>query len=77
MLLLSRYASQTVDQDDGVTFTGSGRLGARSGSSCGGTWSSAEHSDANRPNFAAEQTRCEPDSSHILSGFAAHCHPSL
>ncbi|WP_091954930.1 hypothetical protein [Bradyrhizobium shewense] len=39
----------TVGQGDGVTFTGSGRLGARSGSGtwrrsdgCGGTWSSAK-----------------------------------
>ncbi|PSO15374.1 hypothetical protein [Bradyrhizobium sp. MOS003] len=39
----------TIGQGDGVTFTGSGRLGARSGSGtwrrsdgCGGTWSSAK-----------------------------------
>ncbi|TFV75194.1 hypothetical protein E4K64_15880 [Bradyrhizobium frederickii] len=42
-------AVSTVGQGDGVTFTSSGRLGARSGSGswrrsdgCGGTWSSAK-----------------------------------
>ncbi|MDD1525884.1 hypothetical protein C7U92_08465 [Bradyrhizobium sp. WBOS7] len=42
-------AVRTFGQGDGVTFTGSGRLGARSGSGswrrsdgCGGTWSSAK-----------------------------------
>ncbi|SCB19411.1 hypothetical protein GA0061098_1002475 [Bradyrhizobium shewense] len=29
------------------------------------------------PDLAAERTRRKPNSSHILSGFAAHCHPSL
>lgn len=28
-------------------------------------------------DFTAEPKRRRPDSSHILSGFAAHCHPSL
>ncbi|RXG89343.1 hypothetical protein [Bradyrhizobium zhanjiangense] len=42
-------AVRTVGQGEGVTFTGSGRLGGRSGSGtwrrsdgCGGTWSSAK-----------------------------------
>jgi hypothetical protein len=45
----SSGAVSTVGQGDGVTFTSSGRLGARSGSGswrrsdgCGGTWSSAK-----------------------------------
>ncbi len=30
-----------------------------------------------KPDITAERSRHRPDSSHILSGFAAHCHPTL
>ena len=34
-------------------------------------------SSAKKSDFAGEPTPRRPDSGHILSGFAAHCHPSL
>ena len=77
-------AVSTFGQGDGVTFTGSGRSRCpqrlRNLPPLGRLRRNLDLEQAiaaKKPDSAAERTPRRPDSGHILSGFAAHCHPSL